>query len=533
MGITIVGPDGRPDAVDDGYGWDTPYQLNDQGLSTGLERNSRPFGFFAGIAGAGLQQRLYRDQIWVKVCVDKLVDLVLRLPLKVYERDSQNNKKRVTSGPLVNAIRSPDPDERKSAADLKQWLIKPVLIFGTSATRIRRDRNGTPIGFGKLQWPYLDPRTLDSQSNTGRIDFWRYTADGVNPEILQPSDVLMIAKDPPYGAVGLSPLWPLALTLMIEHAAQRYQLSNLRNSVRPPGGVTLPDTELAKDPEFRRMFESELMSLNGGYENAGKPILLPPGSDWKNFAYSASEAELINQRKLNREEVAAAYDISPPLIGIMDRATYSNIVELVRGLFQTTMPPWLTLIQDAIYAQVIAAEPAFAGQWVEFDLTDVLRGDPVKEAAALKQGLQGGGMTLNEVRQVRNQPPIDHPNADVPLVQANNLLPITELGDDATDSGNAYSEDEEPALKALFENVRRAGDRVYRRMKAGEPDPWAAERFERELRDDLAAAGMNGEASPTAKAWTAALDAIVADAAGDPDTLRTSFKALERSTPQN
>lgn len=519
--LTIIDADGNAETISG----DTGVQYTPEGFNTGLATNSVPLETYLG--GVGLYQRMYMRQLWVKVCVDKLTDLVLRLPLKVYERDSQGDKRRVLKGPLVDAIRT--PAKRRGPAELKQWLIKPALIHGTAALRIRRAvPGGPPAGFEKLLWPYLEPRTLDPQDNAAQADYWRYTANPKKPEILQPEDVLVIAKDPPRGVAGVSPLRPLAITLMIERAAQLYQAHSFRNSVRPPGGVTLPDNELAKDPEFRKAFSDELTRLQGGVENAGKPLTLPPGAKWEAFAYSAKDAELIDQRKLNREEVAAGYDVAPPLIGILDHATYSNITELQRALYQTTMPPWLTLIEDALLAQVIAPEPAFDGQWVEFDLNDVLRGDPIKEAASLKAGINGGGMTLNEARSVRNQPPIDHPNANVPLVPANNLLPITQLGNNG--GVDNVGDDEPPAAAALRRNITRAGDRIYRQMKAGETDGWSPERFERELHADLTTAGMNGDAASTAKAWAGALEAIVAHAAGDPDVLRVAIAALATET---
>ena len=509
MGITILGPDGTPETITGG-----PYQYTPEGLGTGLARNSQPLTQWVG--GADTWLRLHREQPWVNICVNKLTFAIARLPLKVYERDSQNARKRVTKGPLVDAITTPGP--RLSSIALKQWMIRPILVFGSSGVRIVRDRpGGSPIGFRKLYWHRLDPKATDGTPQVlQEPDYWYYTADPRRPEIIRPQDVLHIAWDSLEGYVGASPLRPLMVTLRIEHAARLYQWHNFRNSVRPPGGVTLPDSALAQDPEFRREFDERLMQLYAGFENAGKPITLPPGGKWESFAYSASDAELIGQRKLGREEVGATYDLAPPVIGILENATLANVQEFQRALFQTGVPPWLTLAQDAFNAQVVTPEPRFAGQWVEFDLSDVLRGDPAKEAEALKKGIGGGGLTLNETRDIRNLPRIDHPNADIPLMPANNLLPVTQLG-----SGGANGQ-----AAALIRNVARAGDRVYRQMKAGADDPWDQQRFERELRDDLEQAGANGTADTTAKAWAGAMTALVAHANGDPERFREGIAAL-------
>jgi hypothetical protein len=108
-------------------------------------------------------------------------------------------------------------------------------------------------------------------------------------------------------------------------------------------------------------------------------------------------------------EVAAAYDIKPPNIGAARGDGALGLEVCSPDLFQTTLPPWLTLFQDAFGAQVIDPTPAFAGQSIEFDLGDVLRGDPVKEANALKTLVMIGLRTINEARAKLNLPPIDHP----------------------------------------------------------------------------------------------------------------------------
>ena len=63
------------------------------------------------------------------------------------------------------------------------------------------------------------------------------------------------------------------------------------------------------------------------------------------LSHSAVEAELIDQRKLNREEIAAAYDVPPPLIGILDRATFSNIQVQAKMLYGMVLGPWLALVK--------------------------------------------------------------------------------------------------------------------------------------------------------------------------------------------
>jgi hypothetical protein len=165
--------------------------------------------------------------------------------------------------------------------------------------------------------------------------------------------------------------------------------------------------------------------LFAGPENSGRPPITPPGMHWKGIAHTAQEAELIDQRKLTREEVAACYDIPPPLIGILEYATLANVAEAHRMLYTTILAPWLCLIEETIDAQLIAAEPAIRGDiYVEFDLSEVLKGDLLQRAQALALQIAHGVLTIDEAREIENRPTFDLPETSRPLYPANNLKPV-------------------------------------------------------------------------------------------------------------
>jgi phage portal protein BeeE len=96
-------------------------------------------------------------------------------------------------------------------------------------------------------------------------------------------------------------------------------------------------------------------TIYGGPDNAGKPALLPPGLDWKEVGHTAVEAALIDQRKVTREEICAIYQIPPPFLGILDRATFNNIETLRQVAYTDGLGPPLVMIEQAINAQLVGA----------------------------------------------------------------------------------------------------------------------------------------------------------------------------------
>jgi phage portal protein BeeE len=106
--------------------------------------------------------------------------------------------------------------------------------------------------------------------------------------------------------------------------------------------------------------------------------VIPPGAKWESFAYSAHDAELIAQRKLNREETAAGYDIPPPVVGLLENATLANVLELFKALYQTTLPPRLTVIEARSAPRSSRPSPRSRASGSSSTSSDVLRGDPVE-----------------------------------------------------------------------------------------------------------------------------------------------------------
>lgn len=493
MGLTIVTADGEVIDTDNAG----PFQYTPEGFNSGLSENSVPFSQWGGHTASFAH--LYATQPWVYIAVNFMTRQLSRLPIKAYERDSQNVKRPLKEGqPLYDLLQQ--PNRRRGPIHLKQWMAFPTLLHGTGTVHKLRDRTAGPTSrFAPLDWRFMEPK----RDRDGEITHWIYRGLR-DPIVVMPENVLLTAWDSPDGELGVSPLRALEVTTQLERAAQSWMRGHFRNSARPSGGLTMPEAA-AGDRELRRELRDDIARLHSG---STRPILLPPGSKWESFAQSAHEVELIEQRKLNREEVAAVYNAPQPLIGILDHATYSNVAELHNIVYGPVLGPWLVLFEETFKAQVIDGEPAFEGQFVEFELREVLKGDALKEAMALKTQLQSGLLTINEARQIQNLPPIDHPDCDRPMIPTNNM---TFVGDTASDG-------------AVSRNVARVANRLYRKAKVGE-DGWDAARFHRELLTDLQEADTP-EAEQAAKTWTNIVGAIVADAMNDPDILRASFAAL-------
>jgi HK97 family phage portal protein len=207
----------------------------------------------------------------------------------------------------------------------------------------------------------------------------------------------------------------------------RYQMAQFRNGARPPSAIEASTEFLGLEEGEREQLLAQLRedvtSLYAGPENGGRPALLPPGLQWKPIGHTSREAELIDQRYIDREEIAAVFQIPPPMLGDLRRATFSNITELRQVAYTDGLGPPLVIIEQvltAVYQQLSRERDVY----VEFDFAGVLRGDFLKEVNALRLAIGSALMTPNEGRSVLNKPRSDEPDADRLFIPANNLSPL-------------------------------------------------------------------------------------------------------------
>lgn len=402
------------------------------GRTTWLKRPSVPLSMFPAadsslslIDGKPVSfQSLYERQPWVHRAVRALGEQIARLPLKVYRLEPDGSRQRVRDHPLAQALSR--PTDGRSGMDLKWKVATGLLVNGNRvAEKVRESAGAPPSGLRPLDWRFVVPVLED-----GMVLGWAHRPPNGEQRLLARGDVVHFRWEAPDGELGVSPLAPLGVTARSEDAAQRYADAMLRNQARVGIVAMLDKTIAADDPNVDAVIRA-LQANHGGPDQAGRPVALSGAvTDLKEIPQqTAVEAELIDQRRINREEIAAVYGVPQPIIGILDKGTFANFETSLRMLYTTCLGPWLELVQSQIEAQLIAAEPAWAddGLFVEFDLSEVLKGDAPQRMAAYKDALAAGALTINDIRQLENRPAFADPAADEPLVAANNLAPLSML----------------------------------------------------------------------------------------------------------
>lgn len=463
---------------------------------------------------------LYRKQIWVAVVVNKRAGMVARLPLPVYER-SAAGRQRVPDHAYARLLAR--PNSKQDPFLFWTWTCSTWDLYGEAMWAKVRDAGGRPVELLPL---HPTAMTLEDDGT------WTYRSRTLEVTRIPASDIVHFSTFNPETTLrGMSRLEPLRATLANEDAARRSTSAFWSQGARPAFALSHPKNLSAPAQERLRL---QWDAQHAGVENTGKTVILEEGMTAVPLSISNVDSQYVETRKLNREEVVAAYDMPPPAVHILDRATFSNITEQFRSVYRDTMAPILGYFEAVLEFQLRgsvrpgASEPDFGDEvYAEFLLDEVLRGS---FEARMESYSKAHHMMLSEIRERENLPFVE--GTDRIFMNAA-LIPMPSAGSAAGDPAPPRVAD--VSLPALVEAgvlteqdvrdlLRIAGTAPGRTLDATDVRS-ALGRLSRagSVLDVVPRSLVEGLAAPTPV--LVALDAAVA-AGDDVPALRARIKAL-------
>ncbi|RUT31004.1 phage portal protein [Arsenicitalea aurantiaca] len=209
---------------------------------------------------------------------------------------------------------------------------------------------------------------------------YSYTAGGRTMRLSQeaepiPSVLHMALFHPLDDHYGMAPLEAAQTSLDIHNAASRWNKALLDNAARPSGALVYSMAAGNLTPEQFERLKDELAIGFQGAANAGRPMVLEGGLDWKTIALSPRDMDFIEAKNGAAREIALAFGVPPMLLGIPGDNTYANLVEANRALWRQTVMPLVERVADDLGNWL---SPAFGGKLVltpDFDGVEALAED--------------------------------------------------------------------------------------------------------------------------------------------------------------
>jgi HK97 family phage portal protein len=204
---------------------------------------------------------------------------------------------------------------------------------------------------------------------------------------------------------GLAPIEPAAVAIDTHNAGSKWNKALLDNAARPSGALVYagPEGAVLSDSQFDRL-KRELTETYQGAVNAGRPLLLEGGLDWKAMSLTPKDMDFLEAKHTAAREIALAFGVPPMVLGIPGDNTYANFQEANRCFFRQTVLPLASRIGNS-FAQWLA--PQFGDGIrivVDTDRIDALAAD----RAALGERVSNAAfLTLNEKREAVGYAPLE------------------------------------------------------------------------------------------------------------------------------
>ena len=457
----------------------------------------------------GLDARqLYATQANLHAVISFLADSVAQLPLKVYRRNGETNRVRDRDSAAARLLYRPNADQ--TCYEFLNALLTEYLLMGIATVWLLPDpdsESGHQLRLIPREW------IRESKADTNYApDKLIVTARGSSAPIEIPRTEFVQFKfySPGNPAGFQTPVASLRQALMEQVQADRFRTAIWKSGGRFNAYITRPkDVQPWDDEQRKRWVEAFREGWGSDGANAGKMPLLEDGMEIKPYQFNAQQAQYAETKQLSREDVAAAYHINPNLIWHTGSQTYASAKDNARALYSDCLGPTIQLIQQRINSFLLPMVGADPGTYVEFDLTEKLKGSFEERASILQASVGGPWLTRNEARADNNLPPID--GGDELIVPLN----VIEGGqaspqDTHTDGKSAdqrlidsiatkmqkkasetrikgrSSEDEDDAVEAVLKKFfKRQADSVLPKLGAKAASWWDEERWNKELAEDL------------------------------------------------
>ena len=458
-------------------------------------------------------KELYQTQDNLQAVVNYLSNSIAQLPLKVYVRDGENERRRDRDSDAARLLWRPNSDQ--TSFEFIRALMVEYYVYGAVYVWLLPDadsESNLQLRIVPTEWIVKseDPGTY--APSTIRI----CTKQG-GTAVDVPRSEFILFRTYSAGSPGgyLSPISALRQTLTEQVEAGRFRRQLWKSSGRLNAQIIRPkDVAPWTEPQKKAFAEAFREAWGSGGSKAGSIPILEDGMEIKPFSTSFKESEWSQSVILSREAVAAAYGVNPSLIWHSNTQTYASSKDNARALYAECLGPTIQMLQQRINAFLLPMIGAKPGTYVEFDMSEKLKGSFEERASILQSAVGAPWLTRNEARADMNLPSIEggdelitplnvteggqasprdtqgdaysYPGVDN---QSKKLEPCAckecKTSDELRIKGRSDKEDDEKVEAVLVDFFKRQARSVIPKINASPEDFWNAERWDKELTEDL------------------------------------------------
>ncbi len=375
------------------------------------------YNFFLGTATSGkrVNQRSAMQMTAVYSCVRILSEAVAGLPLHLYRYTEDGGKERATDHPLYFLMHDETNTEMASFT-FRETLMTHLLLWGNGYAQIIRNGKGQVMGL----YPLMPDRMRVDRDENGKI-YYEYNVSQDDAHTLKegtvrlkPEDVLHIPGLGFDGLVGYSPIAMAKDAIGMAIACEEYGAKFFANGAQPSGVLEHPG--VLKDPGKIRESWNQTF---GGSRNANKVAVLEEGMKYTPISISPEQAQFLETRKFQIDEIARIFRVPPHLVGDLEKSSFNNIEQQSLEFVTYTLQPWLCRWEQSMDRRLLRDDEK-GKYFFRFSVEGLLRGDYQSRMQGYAVARQNGWMSANDIRSLEEMNRIpEEEGGDLYLINGN------------------------------------------------------------------------------------------------------------------
>lgn len=353
-----------------------------------------------------LAEEGYRKNVIVYRCVHLIARNAASVPWRLH-KGRGGRRSVLEDHPLLSLLQRPNP--RQSGTEMMEALCSYFLIAGNGYL----EAVGPDAAPPQELWCLRPDRMTVVPGHGGVPKAYRYAAGGRHVDfpvdrLNGASNVLHVKSFHPLDDwYGMSPLEAAAFSIDQHNEAAKWNAALLQSSGRPSGALVYrpanADMADTLTDQQRSLLKEELETHYAGSGNAGRPLVLEGGLDWREMSLSPKDMDWIAGKDVSAREIALAFNVPPQLVGIEGSLTYANFEQARLALYDDAILPLLTHMRDALNAWLV---PAFGLDLkLEFD-TDAIEALSPRREKVWQRIAAADFMTADEKRAAVGLPPL-------------------------------------------------------------------------------------------------------------------------------
>ena len=340
----------------------------------------------------------------VLACARVLAESIAGLPLQLLRRLPDGGKEIAREHPLYRILHD-TPNSWQTSFEWREQSMLHLCLWGNAYSEIRPGAAGAVTEL----WPLHPSRMKVERIENGRLRY-KYREETGSETVYRQDQIMHLRWLSDDGVNGMIPVELARDAIGLARACEIHGAAFFGNGARP--GVVL-STDNTLSAEASEQLRNNWERMHRGAANSSRTAVLTGGLKPVELGGNNQEAQFLEARRFQVEEVCRLYRCPPHLVGDLTRSSFSNIEQQSIDFVQHTLLPWLRRFETSIVRDLISDPQYFA----EFDTRGLLRGDAAARASYYQTLWNLGVASINEIRRWENLDPVD--GGDTRFVQLN------------------------------------------------------------------------------------------------------------------